>query len=81
MATLAVASKPNSRQLHEACVDPAQFRAVVPAEVGDGLVVGSEASRHPHDHNVVAGFAFEPPARLRAVEVAVDVKLRSAAGW
>ncbi len=46
------------------------------AEIGDRLVIGDQPAAQPHDLQVTAGFALEPPARLHPVEIAVDVKLQ-----
>ena len=63
-------------QLDEARAHLAQRRAVVLAEVGDRLVVGHEAPQQPQQLQIAPGLALEPPARLHAVEIAVDVELQ-----
>lgn len=39
-------------------------------------MVGREAAEQPEQLKIAPGLAFEPPARLHAVEVAVDVELQ-----
>src|ERR1700682_2617541 len=48
----------------------AQRRAIVCAEV----VIRYEPTQQPHDLDIAFGFAFEPPARLNPVQIAVNVK-------
>ncbi|MND42846.1 hypothetical protein D3C80_336300 [compost metagenome] len=50
--------------------------AVVFAEVGDGLEVRHQATGQPHQFDVALRLAFKAPARLDAVEIAVDVDLQ-----
>src|ERR1035437_7583641 len=50
--------------------------AVVLAEVGNRLVVGSKPARPPHHLNVAPSFALQSPVRLDPVEIAVDVELQ-----
>src|ERR1019366_3292696 len=50
--------------------------AVVLAEVGNRLVVGSKPARQPHHLNVAPSFTLQSPARLDPVEIAVDVELQ-----
>jgi hypothetical protein len=50
--------------------------AVVLAEIGNRLVVGSKPANEPHHLNVAPGFALKPPARLHPIEVAVNVELQ-----
>jgi hypothetical protein len=50
--------------------------AIVLAEVGNRLVIGSKAAREPHHLDVAPGLTFKPPARL----IAIDVKLSSTDG-
>ena len=54
--------------------------AIVLAEVGNRLVIGSKAAREPHHLDVAPGLTFKPPARLHPVEIAIDVKLSSTDG-
>ena len=49
--------------------------AVIVAEVGDGLEVGCELSRQPHQFDVASRLAFQAAARLHLVEIAVDIEL------
>ena len=37
---------------------------------------GSEPARQPHHFNVTRRLALKPPARLHAIEIAVNVKLQ-----
>ena len=48
---------------------------IVLAEVGYGFVVRREPSGQPHHLEIAAGLAFQPPARLDPVEIAVNVEL------
>jgi len=50
--------------------------AIVFAEVGNRLVIGSEPAQQPHQLDIAAGFSFKPSARLHPVQVAVDVQLQ-----
>jgi hypothetical protein len=43
-------------------------------------VVGDEATKEPHHLDVAASLAFEPPARLHPVEVAIDESFKRAEG-
>ena len=63
-------------QLHEPGTDLADRRAVVLAEVGNRLVVGSQTTAQPHHFHVAARFAFQTAARLNLVEVTVNIKLQ-----
>ena len=59
-------------------------RAIVLAEVGNRLEVGRQPPGQPHQLDIALRFAFQPPARLNAVEVAVEVDLqqrRGMIGW
>jgi hypothetical protein len=53
---------------------------VILAEVGNGLEVGGEPPGQPHQLDIALRFAFQPPARLKAVEVAVEVNLQQRRG-
>jgi hypothetical protein len=75
MATLAVASRPISRQIDKASADLSDRRPVVLAEVRDHLVVGHQPAKQPNDFEIAPGLAFQATARLHAVEIAVDVEL------
>jgi hypothetical protein len=50
--------------------------AIVPAEIGDRLVIGHQAAGQPHDLDVAPHFALEPATRLNPVQIVVDVKLQ-----
>ena len=58
---------------NEFAANLADGRAVVLAEIGDGLEIGGEAARQPHRLNIALAFPLEAAARLHAVEVAVDI--------
>ena len=51
-------------------------RAIVLAEVGDRLEVGCQPPSQPHQLGIALRFPFEPPARLHAVEIAVEIDLQ-----
>ena len=58
---------------------PAHFadgRAVMFAEIGDGLEVWREAARQPHRLDIALAFPLETAARRDAVEIAVDINLQ-----
>ena len=77
MATLAVASRPISRHSSTNRAHTLRMRrAVVLAEIGDRLVVGHKPAQQPHHLEIAPGLALQPPARLHAVEIAVDVELQ-----
>ena len=59
----------------EPSADRLNGRTLVAAEVGDGLDVGCQLARQPHDLDVAACLALQPAARLDQVEIAVDVEL------
>ena len=63
-------------QRDEACAHFADGSTIVPPEIGNGLVIGNEPTRQPHDLNVASGLTLEPAARLNPVEIAVDVELQ-----
>ncbi len=67
-------------QLDKVRAHLAQRSAVVLAEIGDRLVVGHKAPQQPQKLQIAPGFALEPPARLHAVEIAVDVELQENRG-
>ncbi len=50
--------------------------AIVAAEVGDGLEVGRKLAGQPHQLDVAARLALQPPARLHLVEIAVEIELQ-----
>src|SRR5216683_1439615 len=49
---------------------------IVLAEVGDRLEVRRQPPDQPHQLDIALRFPFEPPARLNAVEIAVEVNLQ-----
>lgn len=59
----------------EALADVADARCVVVTEVGNGLEVRGEPASEPHQLDVASRLAFQAPAGLDAVQVAVDVEL------
>ena len=63
-------------QRDEARAHFADRRAIVLAEVGNRLVIGSKSTRQPHHLNVAPSLVLEPPARLNPVKIAVDVELQ-----
>jgi hypothetical protein len=54
--------------------------AVVLTKVGDRLKVRRQPTGQPHQLDIALGFPFEPPARLNAVEIAVEVNLQQRRG-
>jgi len=52
--------------------DLADGAAIVLAEVGNRLVVGSKPARQPHHLNVAPGLTLQPAARSDPIEIAVD---------
>jgi hypothetical protein len=53
---------------------------VILAEVGDRLEVRHQPPGQPHQLDIALRFAFQSPARLKAVEVAVEVDLQQRRG-
>jgi hypothetical protein len=49
---------------------------IVLAEIGDRLEVRRQPPQEPHDLDVAARLALEPPARMHAVEIGVDAELQ-----
>ena len=77
MATIASVNRFELAAQHdELAADVADGLAVVLAEVGDGLEVRHQAAGQPHQLDVALRLALQAPARLDAVEVAVDVDLQ-----
>ena len=77
IATLAFESRPIcAAQLDEPRTHLLDGAAVVLAEVRNRLVVGRQPTEQPHHLDVAPSFAFQPPARLHPVEIAVDVELQ-----
>ena len=62
-------------QHDELAAHGADGATVVLAEVGDGLEVGREPPGQPHQLEIALRFALEPPARLDAVQIPVDIQL------
>src|SRR5262249_12758311 len=65
-----------SAQLHEPRTNLLDGATVVLAEVRNGLVVRSQPTKQPHHLDVAPRLAFQSPARLHTVEVAIDVELK-----
>ena len=65
---------------HELTTGAANAFAAVPAEVGDGLEVGCQSARQPHQLDVTLALALEAAARLHSVQIAVDVDLQQHRG-
>jgi len=61
-------------QRDEAGTDASDGRSVLPAELGNGLVIGRQLACQPHDLDVAARFTLQTPARRDPVEIAVDVE-------
>ena len=81
IATLAFVSSPISRHSSTKLrADLADRRAIVLAEIGDRLVVGRKPAQQPDHFEIAPGLALQPPARLDAVEIAVDVELQENRG-
>src|SRR5450631_2246596 len=84
IATLACVRRPIPRQSatnraqtwRRPGADLADGAAVVLAEVGNRLVVGSKPARQPHHLNVASSFTLQSSARLHPVEIAIDVELQ-----
>ena len=58
----------------------ADCRPAVAAEVGDRLEVRRQSAGQPHQLDVALGLPFEPPARLDAIEIAVEIDLQQRRG-
>jgi hypothetical protein len=67
-------------ELHKLTTHRPDRRAIVLAEVGNRLEVGREPPGQPHQLDIALRFPFQPPARLEAVEVAVEVNLQQRRG-
>ena len=77
IATLACVEKAHhAAEHHKPGADLADGAAIVLAEVGNRLVIGSKAVGEPHHLNIAPGLTFKPAARLGPVEIAVDVELQ-----
>jgi hypothetical protein len=75
MATMLGEQLQPAAQHHELAADLADRLAVILAEVGDGLEVRCQTPGQPHQLDVTLSFALQTPARLHAIEIAVDVDL------
>ena len=62
------------------CAHLADRFAVVLPEVGDRLVIRRKTAQQPHHLDIAQRLALQPPARLHAIEVAVDIKLQQDRG-
>jgi len=67
-------------ELHKLTTHRPDRRAIVLAEVGNRLEVRGEPPDQPHQLDIALRFPFQPPARLEAVEVAVEVNLQQRRG-
>ena len=62
------------------CAHLADRFAVVLPKVGDRLVVRRKTAQQPHHLDIAQHLALQPPARLHAIEVAVNIKLQQDRG-
>src|SRR6185295_11415570 len=62
--------------LNEPRADLSDRRPVVLPEISNGLEVGRQSSEQPNDLEIATGLALKAPARMHAVEIAVDVELQ-----
>ena len=77
MATTASREQPHlATQLDELPAHSADRLAVVLPKVGDRLEVRHQSAGEPDQLDVALGLTLQPPARLDAVEVPVDVDLQ-----
>lgn len=67
-------------QHHELSTRRLDRRAVLAAEVGDGLVIRRQPPRQPHQLDVALRLPLQPAARLHLVQIAVDVQLQQRGG-
>jgi len=63
-----------SAKLNKARTDLLDGRPIVLAEIGNGFVIGNKPTQQPHHLEIAPSLALEPPARLHAIEIAVDVE-------
>src|SRR5690625_1300172 len=63
----------STAQHDELTTYPADCRAVVLAELRDCLEIRGQPTRQPHEFNIALTFAFQPPAGLHSIQVAVDI--------
>src|SRR5215208_5128715 len=64
-----------SAERHKLRTHLADRRSVILAEIGNRLVIGNQPTAEPHDLNVAASLSFKSAARLKPVEITVDVEL------
>lgn len=60
----------------ELCSDRSDRVTVHTRELCDGLVVGIEPSKQPHEFDVANALHFQPPRRTDLVEVAIQIQLQ-----
>ena len=87
---LELAAVDRNARIHKQAHLPAEFdkarahlanrTAVILPEIGNGFVVGDKPTKEPHQLDIAAGLALEPPARLHPVEIAIDIELQQADG-
>ena len=65
-----------SAKLNQACAYLADRWPVVLAEIGNGFVIGNKPTQQPHHLQIAPSLALEPPARLHAIEIAIDVEFQ-----
>ena len=77
MATLACREQTHlAAHLDEARAHLLDGGPIVLAEIGDRLVIRRKPREQPHHLDIAASLALETPARMHAVEIAVDVELQ-----
>src|SRR5262249_46360811 len=67
--------QPSAQHYELAAGRPDRWPLVL-AEIGDRLEVGRQPPGQPHQLDIALRFPFEPPARLHAVEIAVEIDLQ-----
>jgi hypothetical protein len=70
----------SAAEIDEARTDLFDGRTVVLAEIGAGLIVRPEPLEEPDHFQIALCLALQAPARLDAVQVAVDVELQQLRG-
>jgi len=65
-----------SAKLNKARTDLLDGRPIVLAEIGNRFVSGNKPTQQPHHLEIAPSLALEPPARLHAIEIAVDVEFQ-----
>ncbi len=63
-------------QFNKSHADPLDRRPTILTEVGDRLVIRNEPAGQPHHLNIAPCLALKPPARLNAIEIAINVELQ-----